>query len=220
MQLGYPEGDKKFDTFVLTRLILTIVRGLFYSFFKMKVAGRIVSIAKGVTFIGPRTHLIIGKRCKIEENVLIHSVCKRKIILGDDVTICFGAHIRPSGYWNKEIGEGLKIGNKSSIGAYSYIGCAGYIDIGNNVMIGPRITCIAENHNFDQTNIPINEQGVNRKGIKICDNVWIGANVTILDGVNIGEGAIIAAGAVVVKNVEPFAIVGGVPAKLIKNRKQ
>jgi acetyltransferase-like isoleucine patch superfamily enzyme len=185
----------------------------------MKVTGRTISIAKGVTLIGPKSHLIAGKRCKIEENVLVHSVCNRKIVLGDDVTICYGTQIRPSGYWNKDIGEGLRVGNKSSIGAYSYIGCAGYIDIGNNVMIGPRITCIAENHNFDQIDIPINEQGVNRKGIKICDNVWIGANVTILDGVTIGDGAIIAAGGVVVKDVEPFTIVGGVPAKLIKNRR-
>lgn len=216
--IGYDGIGKKYNRYVLLRIISTIFRGIFFSLFKVKCP-ILISIAKGVTIIGPRSNFITGKRCKIEENTLIHTVSNKKIIFGDDVTICYGTQIRPSGFWNKKIGEGLMIGNNSAIGAYSYIGCAGYITIGNNVIIGPRITCIAENHNFEDLRKPIKEQGVLRKGISISDNVWIGANVTVLDGVKIGEGAVIAAGAVVNKDVEPFSIVGGVPARLIRYRR-
>ena len=110
------------------------------------------------------------------------------------------------------------VGHHSSIGAASYIGCSGRIVIGNNVMIGPHCTMIAENHNFTDLNIDMNKQGVSNNGIEIKDNVWIGANVTILDGVIVESGCILAAGAVVTKSTEPNGIYAGVPATRIKDR--
>jgi len=78
---------------------------------------------------------------------------------------------------------------------------------------------VPSNHNFDDLEMPINQQGETKKGISIADNVWIGAGCRILDGVKIGTGAIVASGAVVNKDVPDYAIVGGVPAKLIRMRK-
>jgi acetyltransferase-like isoleucine patch superfamily enzyme len=134
------------------------------------------------------------------------------------VTIGKHAIIRPTNIYGSAIGEGLKIGNNSSIGPYSYIGCSGYIEIGDNVMMSPRVSIYAENHLFDRPDLTIKEQGVKREFVKIEDDCWIAANTVILAGVTIGRGSIIAAGSVVTKDIPPYSIVGGVPAKVIKSR--
>ncbi|MCB0745406.1 MAG: acyltransferase [Ignavibacteriae bacterium] len=95
----------------------------------------------------------------------------------------------------------------------------GKIQIGDYVMVGPNVAIIGGNHNFDSTETPMRTQGGTNKGIVIENDVWIGANATILDGVKISKGSIIAAGAVVTKDTKPFSINGGVPAKFIKSRK-
>jgi acetyltransferase-like isoleucine patch superfamily enzyme len=77
----------------------------------------------------------------------------------------------------------------------------------------------AENHIFDRTDIPMRLQGVDRKFIRIEDDVWLGTNSVILAGVTVGRGAIVSAGSVVTKDVPQYAIVGGVPAKVIRMRK-
>jgi acetyltransferase-like isoleucine patch superfamily enzyme len=101
---------------------------------------------------------------------------------------------------------------------YSFIGCSGYIEIGNNVMMGPRVNLLAENHNFEQTDFPMKDQGVTRGTIVIEEDCWLGANCSVLSNVRIGRGSIVATGAVVTKDVPPYSIVGGVPARIIKSR--
>lgn len=96
----------------------------------------------------------------------------------------------------------------------------GNVFIGTNVMIAPNCMIAGGNHNFSNLEIPMILQGSNEKGIVIEDDVWIGANSIIVDGVLIGHGAIVAAGSVVVKDVNPFSIVAGVPAVQIKTRKK
>ena len=76
----------------------------------------------------------------------------------------------------------------------------------------------SENHNYSQNSLPIRLQGVNRKGIKIGNDCWIGAKVTILDGAEIGNGCIIAAGAIVKGKFPPESIIGGIPARVIRSR--
>ena len=109
------------------------------------------------------------------------------------------------------------LGDNSGIGIDSYIG--GTVVIGSDVMMGPECKMYTVNHCCDRIDIPMNKQGVtSEKPIIIGDDVWIGVRVTILPGVNIGNHCIIAAGSVVTKNVPDYAIVGGVPAKVIKYR--
>ncbi len=182
-----------------------------------KQATGLTMIGLGVRIRYPQ-YISVGRNFIIEDQVEIVAISQRGIKCGDNVTIGAGARIQPSGYYGTHIGQGLKIGNNSNIGTFSYIGCSGYIEIGDNVIIGPRVSMIAENHNFQRVDIPIKEQGVTLNGITIEDNCWIGCNSVILAGVHIGTGSIIAAGAVVTKNVPPYSVVGGVPARSIKSR--
>lgn len=94
----------------------------------------------------------------------------------------------------------------------------GEVTVGNNVIFGPGVSLFSENHNFDDVTKFINEQGVSRKGITIEDGVWLASGARVLAGVTIGKNSVVAAGAVVTKDVPPYSIVGGIPAKIIKNR--
>ena len=112
----------------------------------------------------------------------------------------------------------LKIGDNSGIGDGSEL--YGDITIGNDVMMGTNCIIYTRNHAFSRTDIPMWKQGFSEaKPVVIGDDVWIGGRVTILPGVHVGDGAILGAGAVVTKDVPPYAIVGGNPAKVIKYRK-
>ena len=95
----------------------------------------------------------------------------------------------------------------------------GRIHIGNRVRIAPFVQMIAANHIFADTERSIMEQGIEAHSITIEDDVWVAGRVIITAGVTIGRGSVIAAGAVVTKNVAPWSIMGGVPARLIRKRK-
>lgn len=102
----------------------------------------------------------------------------------------------------------VSIGDNSGIGENARL--TGNITIGNNVMMGPNVEMWVRNHNFMSTEIPMNLQGSGEESpIVVGNDVWIGSRSIILPGVHIGDGAIIAAGSVVSKDVPPFAIVGG-----------
>jgi galactoside O-acetyltransferase len=111
------------------------------------------------------------------------------------------------------IGDNFGI-NRNSLLWASY----GKIIIGNDCSIAPNCVLRAANHTFDNLNIPIREQGHTYGEIVIEDDVWIASNCVITANTKIGKGSIIGAGAVVTKDVEPYSIMGGVPAKLIKKR--
>jgi len=118
-----------------------------------------------------------------------------------------------------QICYGISIGDNSSIGQDSWL-LSDDITIGNDVMMGPYCIMITSNHVFSDTERPMWHQGFSEvEPIVIEDDVWIGARVIILKGVTIGKGSIIGAGSVVTKDVEPYSIVGGNPAKLIRKRK-
>lgn len=115
---------------------------------------------------------------------------------------------------NNAVGDVI-IGDHTRIGLHNTI--IGPVDIGNHVNLAQGITVTALNHNFSDTNKRIDEQGVSTNPVTIEDDVWVGANAVILPGVTIGEHCVVAAGAVVTKDVPPHSLVAGVPAKVIKN---
>lgn len=114
---------------------------------------------------------------------------------------------------NNAVGD-VTIGDYTRIGIHNTI--IGPVCIGNHVNLAQGITITALNHNFEDASKRIDEQGISTKPVVIGDDVWIGANAVILPGVTIGSHCVVAAGAVVTKDVPDNCVVGGVPAKLIK----
>lgn len=114
-------------------------------------------------------------------------------------------------------GNGISIGNNSGLGINCIV--RGPLKIGNDVMMGPDVIIYTSNHETSRCDIPMRWQGATPKEkVIISDDVWIGARVIILPGVTIGRGVILAAGAVVTKDIPDYAVAGGVPAKVIKYR--
>jgi acetyltransferase-like isoleucine patch superfamily enzyme len=181
--------------------------------------------SKGALFLGRAVSLqhpqliSVGRSVIIEDYVRIDALSERGVVLGDNVTIAKFTTIQCTGVI-RSLGVGLRVGNNSAIGAYSFLGAQGGITIGDDVIMGPRVSFHAENHRYEDPDTPIRLQGETRQGIVIENDCWIGAGAIILDGVRIESGAIVAAGSVVTKDVPAFAIVAGSPARIIKQRKE
>jgi len=111
-----------------------------------------------------------------------------------------------------DFGKNISFGKNVFLNAGCKFQDQGGIEIGDNVLIGHNAVLATANHALE----PSQNRKLNYAPIKICNNVWLGANVTILQGVTVGEWSVVAAGAVVTKDVEPYSIVGGIPAKFIK----
>ena len=148
-----------------------------------------------------------GKHSVIHRSARMDTPPYRLFSLGDYSVIESFACI------NNAVGDVI-IGDHTRIGLHNTI--IGPVDIGNHVNLAQGITVTALNHNFSDTNKRIDEQGVSTNPVTIEDDVWIGANAVILPGVTIGEHSVVAAGAVVTKDVPPHSLVAGGPAKVIK----
>ncbi|MCE5317098.1 MAG: acyltransferase [Parachlamydia sp.] len=114
--------------------------------------------------------------------------------------------------------EHLVIGRHVSINDNFWVNAKGSVEIGDNVLIGPYVIIHSANHDFTLRDVPIRRQGHTLSKVVIEEGAWVGARATILPGVTIGRGAIIAAGAVVSRNVAPYTIAGGVPAEYLNDR--
>jgi acetyltransferase-like isoleucine patch superfamily enzyme len=161
------------------------------------------------------TNVVIGDHTHIEEAVVLQGGPAARpseyVQIGEHCRIRTGAQIRA-------LGGFVKIGRQCSVNPQTILYGTGGLVIGDGVRIAAHVVVVAAMHRFDRVDIPIYQQGSTASGIAIEDDVWIGAGARILDNVRIGRGAIIAAGAVVVNDVEPYTIVGGVPARLLRHR--
>lgn len=146
-------------------------------------------ISSNVMILGAK-NISVGNGFYVAQGVRILSIENGKIIIGNNVSFNFDCYL--SAVKNK-------------------------IVIGDNVLFGPSVVVVNDNHNFRLGQL-IREQGLNTEDIVIGNDVWIGAKAIILAGVKIGDGAVVAAGSVVTKDIEAYTIVGGVPAKKIKDR--
>lgn len=194
--------------------ISCLIRGFKVVFCFRKPKGML--LGKSVTFFNI-SKIKWGKFLRLGNQVYVSALSKNGIHFGDNVSIGAFSRVIVSTSLNN-IGNKIVIGNNVGIGEFAYLGGAGGLEIGDECIVGQYLSCHPENHNYEDLNIAIRHQGVTRKGIVIGKNCWIGSKVTILDGVKIGNGCIIAAGSVVTKSFPENSIIGGVPAKLLKNR--
>jgi acetyltransferase-like isoleucine patch superfamily enzyme len=156
----------------------------------------------------------IGKNVKIYEGVKLASHKECPIHIGDDVSIEKGVILSTS-----DKGK-ISIGNNVYIGEYSVLTSNKEVEIGNNVLISPHNDIVDFNHIYKDVNNPVNLQGIVAKKITIREDVWLGSGSKVLMGVTIGRGAIIGAGSVVTRDIPPYHVVVGNPARTIKVRGQ
>lgn len=157
-------------------------------------------------------HIKFGAGCRIGRLVELNAP-SGAIRLGERVTVGTAAIIESRG------GE-VRIGSRTGIGPFCVLYGHGGLEIGSDCMIASHVVFIPENHRFDRLDVPMREQGGTRRGIRVADDVWLATQVVVLDGVSIGKGAVIGAGAVVTRDIPDYAIAHGVPARVIGYRGQ
>ena len=153
----------------------------------------------------------VNGRFSIDTGVTIMGF--ENITLGSNVAFMKNSYVYAHDEGELVIDDNFTMNSNSQLGA-----SFGKIIIGNDCAIAPNCVLRASNHTFDNPNIPSREQGHTYGEIIIEDDVWISSNCVITADTKIGKSSIIGAGSVVTKNVEPYSILGGVPAKLIKKR--
>ena len=148
-----------------------------------------------------------GRGSKIYGSVRMDTPPYRRFALGR------GSVVESFSCINNAVGD-VTIGDNTRIGLHNTI--IGPVSIGSHVNLAQGVVVTALNHNFADASLRIDEQGVSTSAVSIGDDVWIGANAVVLPGVSIGSHSVVAAGAVVTKDVAPNTLVGGVPARELK----
>lgn len=206
------------DSRIPSRLIfLTLIRRFGMLLRGVLKTGKFVFIGSNTKVLNSR-NIVFGKNVTLEARSIIDGFASEKIVFGDGVKIGAFSNLNVTSHLSK-YGKGLKVGNNSAIGDFAHIGASGGIEIGNDVIMGPYVSFHSENHNFTNTSLLIREQGVTSIGIKIGNNIWVGAKVTFLDGCIIGNNCVIAAGSIVNSIFPDNVVIGGVPAKILKEIK-
>lgn len=173
-----------------------------------------VFIASNVSLRGVSRDYI-GRYVTFEHDCKIDGYAQNGVSIGELTKIGPYVEISCTSHLSR-LGKGLTLGKRCGVGAYSFFGASGGIAIGDDVIMGQWVSFHAQEHKFDNLSILIREQGVIEQGIRIGNDCWIGAKVTILDGSRIGNHCVIAAGAVVKGEFPDNTVIGGVPAKIIR----
>ena len=189
---------------------------LLYGMLRLRTAKKV--------FVHPSSKILCPSRIKFGKNLNVGYHCyvdalsKEGLVCGDNVSMGAFTYIELTGSL-RLLGQGMRIGNNVGLGSHGRYGSgAGFVEIGDDTIFGNYVSIHPENHNYKEKNIPIRLQGVNSKGgVKIGRNCWIGAKTTILDGTVIGNNCIVAAGAVVTGHFPDNVVIGGVPARILKN---
>lgn len=178
----------------------------------MNIQG-VVAIENGVR-IRFAKNVRLARGVYLDEGVYLHAL-PHGIEIGENTYVMHHAELHVYNF--RDLPKaGIKIGKNCLISEFSVLRGQGGVTIGDNVYTSPFVQIVAVNHVYDDPTRPIIEQGITAQGIVIEDDAWIGSSAIILDGVRVGKGAVVAAGAVVSKDVPPHTVVAGVPAKVIK----
>ena len=177
-----------------------------------KHVGKSVIFGKGLVLRHPK-RIVLGDRAALDDGSLLDaSGSEAGITLGNDVIVSRNCVVQAKT-------ASVVIGDRTDIGCNVVITSSGGIEIGHSVLIAGNCYIGGGRYNMDRTDIPMMDQGLHTKGpVVIEDDVWLGAGATVLDGVRIGKGCVVGAGAVVTKDLPAYAIAVGTPAKVIKQR--
>jgi len=149
-------------------------------------------------------HAVFGQHCFVSR---LAGVYPTQLTLGDNAFIAAYAYVT----------ETVSIGKHSTINPFAVV--RGQVTLGDGVRIGAHSSLLGFNHTFALLDRPIYQQPISSRGITVGDDVWIGSHVVVVDGVTIGEHSVIGAGAVVTRDVPPYSVVAGNPAKLLRDRR-
>ena len=141
--------------------------------------------------------------------------CPQGIDIGDRTLVMHGSVLHVYNFRGLPH-SGIRIGSDSLVGEYNILRGQGGITIGDRVFTSPMVQILAVNHVFDDPSRPFTEQGITAEGITVEDDVWIGSGAILTDGIRVGKGSVVAAGAVVSKDVPPYSVVAGVPARVVR----
>jgi len=148
-------------------------------------------------------HIRLGKNVYLDQGVYLHAL-PGGISIGDNTFVMHHTMLHVFNFRDLPR-AGITIGKNCFIGEYNVIRGQGGVQLGDGVYTGPMVQIVAVNHVYSDPNRPIREQGITAAGIVIEDDVWLGAGAKILDGVTIGRGSVIGAGAVVVNDIPPYS---------------
>jgi len=210
---------------------IAIRRGLYRFLFDR--FGHSVRIHPGVIFksLGGIT---LGNGVNLHPGVCLENDLQATIFLGDGVSLGTGTVLKTASDGSIDLhsevildrgvdlrslrGGRVEIGSHTYVGPYTCIAGPGTVEVGRNCLIASQCGIYANQHNFNDLQRSIRDQGITYHGIEIEDDCWLGCGVKVLDGVRIGRGSIVGAGAVVTKDIPSYAIAVGVPAKVIARR--
>jgi acetyltransferase-like isoleucine patch superfamily enzyme len=190
-------------------LVLGLVRGLAFA------RARII-LGVGARVLAPSRLTLGGGIIRIDEHCMVDCLSTSGVHLGRNFKLGAFSRLVASGTL-AQLGTGIRIGDNVGIGEFAYVGGAGGVTIGPDTIIGQYFSAHPENHIFADPERSIREQGVTRIGIEIGEGCWIGAKVTVTDGVKIGRRCVVAAGSVVTRSFPAHSVIGGVPARLIRS---
>jgi acetyltransferase-like isoleucine patch superfamily enzyme len=185
---------------------------------------RLLCLVRGVTesginvYISPRAVVKRGQKIKLGANVVVErgatlwvDTNDAFITIGDDSYLSSQCILNTFNGW-------ISMGSNCTVNSFAILYGHGGLEIGNDVRIAPQVMIMPMNHIYKAPHVPIRRQGVRSQGIKIGDDVWLGAGAIVLDGVIIGKGSVIGAGAVVTNDIPAYSIAVGVPARVMKKR--
>lgn len=208
-----PEIDAQYIISIMAKRAVMKSTGIvkFRTFRASPFVGRSVKIRA-------KRRIKLGRGVTFDDGSFIDAMSSGGVSIGSNSSVGKNTRIECVGSL-KHLGRGLTVGTNVGLGTDSLYGCAGGISVGDSTIVGNYCSFHSENHISTDLTIPIRDQGVTHRGIRIGKNCWIGSRVTVLDGAHIGDGCIIAAGAVVAAGEYlPNAVYGGVPARFLKER--